>query len=146
MLVAAAMGLAACGDDDEPAAGTPPATTQAAAPGQPDAPEQPEAPGAPEAVEVEIEAVEEDGRLSFSEESLQVAAGTVTLTMRNPDGNEQAHGVAIMGGNGQQRDGATVKPGGSSSVTVQLQPGDYTFLCPVGVHRSKGMEGVLVVE
>jgi hypothetical protein len=43
------------------------------------------------------------------------------------------HGIAIEG-NGVDKDGAVVQPGGTSTVTVRLKPGTYTFYCPVGDH------------
>ena len=44
------------------------------------------------------------------------------------------------------RDGAdvaaseTVGPGASTTLTVDLEPGEYVFYCSVGNHRSMGME------
>ena len=126
--------LGGCGDDDPAPVATQPQTQPATA----TAPAQ-------AGVEVELDAVEEGG-LSFSEESLQVAAGQVTLAMGNPQSNKQPHAIGIEGGNGESRAGESVQPGGRSTVTVTLVPGDYTFFCPVGNHRQAGMEGVLVVE
>lgn len=131
-----ALALAACGDDDS-----------TVAPGASQAPSATR-PGAPAAgtVEVELSATEDGRKLAFSEESLQVAAGPVRLTLRNPESNRMPHAIAVLGGNGASRAGRTALAGSTSTVDVTLVPGDYTFFCPVGDHRARGMEGVLVVE
>ena len=49
-------------------------------------------------------------------------------------------------GNGVDKDGATVQPGGTSTVTVKLKPGTYTFYCPVDGHKAAGMKGTLTVS
>lgn len=124
--------LASCGgDDDEPAAAPTGQAVQTA-------------PAGP-TTRLAIDAVEADG-LSFSEQSLQVQAGTLTLAMTNPSDAKLEHAIAIEGGNGASRAGSTAGPGELSVVTVPLVAGDYTFYCPVGDHRRDGMEGTLVVE
>jgi uncharacterized cupredoxin-like copper-binding protein len=55
------------------------------------------------------------------------------------------HGVAIEG-NGVDKDGQIVGQGGTSTVTVKLKPGTYTFYCPVPGHRQAGMQGTLSVS
>jgi uncharacterized cupredoxin-like copper-binding protein len=87
----------------------------------------------------------EQGGLSFNAKTLSAKAGTVTIKMTNPSGDSLPHGIAIEG-NGVDKDGKTVQPGGTSTVTVKLKPGTYTFYCPVDGHRSAGMKGTLVVH
>jgi uncharacterized cupredoxin-like copper-binding protein len=65
--------------------------------------------------------------------------------MDNGSGNSLPHAIAIEG-NGVDRDGTTVQPGGTSSVTVRLKPGRYTFYCPVDGHEDAGMKGTLTVS
>lgn len=84
------------------------------------------------------------GRLAFDTTTLKAKAGTVTLTMANPSGSGLPHAVAVEG-NGVDKDGATVQPGGTSTVTVKLKPGTYTFYCPVPGHKQGGMKGTLTV-
>lgn len=85
------------------------------------------------------------GQLTFDTKTLKAKAGTVTLDMKNPSSSGIPHAIAIEG-NGVDKDGATVQPGGSSTVTVKLKPGTYTFYCPVPGHKQAGMEGTLTVS
>lgn len=41
--------------------------------------------------------------------------------------------------------GGPAKPGESGSLTVDLQAGTYQIWCPVGNHRSQGMQTTLTV-
>jgi uncharacterized cupredoxin-like copper-binding protein len=93
---------------------------------------------------LDIAAVETNG-LSFSKKALTAKAGKVTITMANPSGNAQGHGVSVEG-NGVDQDGKVVQPGADSTITVTLKPGKYTFYCPVPGHRQAGMVGTLTVQ
>jgi plastocyanin len=86
----------------------------------------------------------ESGGLSFDHKTLKAKAGSVTLTLTNPGSNGSPHAIAIEG-QGVARSGATASPGGTSSVTVNLKRGTYTYYCPVPGHRQAGMEGTLTV-
>src|SRR5689334_4125826 len=72
------------------------------------------------------------GALKFDKSSLSAKAGNVTITMANP--SDVPHGVAVDG-NGVDKDGPTVNKGGTSTVTVSLKKGKYSFYCPVPGHR-----------
>ena len=85
------------------------------------------------------------GALKFNTSSLQAKAGKVTLVMDNPKSAGIQHAVAVEG-NGVDKDGQTVSPGGVSTVTADLKPGKYTFYCPVDGHKAAGMEGTLTVK
>ncbi|HET6448505.1 MAG TPA: plastocyanin/azurin family copper-binding protein [Conexibacter sp.] len=87
----------------------------------------------------------ESGGLGFSQRTLSASAGTVTIRLDNGSGNSLPHGIAIEG-NGVDKDGATVQPGDTSTVTVKLRPGRYTFYCPVPGHEDQGMKGTLTVS
>jgi plastocyanin len=54
------------------------------------------------------------------------------------------HAVAIEG-NGVEESSETIN-GGSTTLSADLEAGEYTFYCPVGSHRDGGMEGTLTVE
>jgi plastocyanin len=83
------------------------------------------------------------GALAFDKKTLTAKAGKVTIKMSNP--SPVVHGVAIEG-NGVDQDGKTVPKGGTSTVTVTLKPGTYTFYCPVPGHKQGGMKGTLTVQ
>jgi plastocyanin len=84
------------------------------------------------------------GALKFDKTSLTAKAGKVTLDMANPSSSGVPHAIAIEG-NGVDKDGETAQPGGSSSVTVELKPGKYSYYCPVPGHEAAGMKGTLTV-
>jgi plastocyanin len=82
------------------------------------------------------------GKLAFDTKTLNAKAGTVTVSMSNP--SSFPHGISVTG-NGIDKDGKVVQQGGTSTVTVKLKPGKYTFYCPVPGHRQAGMQGTLTV-
>ena len=65
--------------------------------------------------------------------------------MANPSSAGMDHGIAIEG-NGVDSDGPIVAPGKTSSVTVSLKKGTYTYYCPVPGHKQAGMKGTLTVQ
>jgi uncharacterized cupredoxin-like copper-binding protein len=86
------------------------------------------------------------GQLRFTTSKLTAAMpGKVTLVMANPSSAGMEHGIAIDG-NGVDRAGQIVAPGGTSRVTVTLKKGTYTYYCPVPGHRQAGMVGTLTVK
>ncbi len=90
-------------------------------------------------------AADEEGKLYFNPTKLSAKAGKVTLVMNNPKTTGKMHGIAVEG-QGVDKDGKVVGPGSSSTVTVSLKPGKYTFYCPVPGHRQGGMQGTLTVQ
>jgi plastocyanin len=83
------------------------------------------------------------GKLAFNTTKLTAKAGKVTIDMANP--STFMHGMAISG-NGVKKVGPIVGNGGSSSVSMTLKPGTYTFYCPVPGHEAAGMKGTLTVS
>ena len=69
-------------------------------------------------------------------------AGETTFTVSNE--GQFPHALEIDG-NGIEERTDEVGPGGSTSLTVDLEPGEYELYCPVDDHRDQGMEGTLVV-
>lgn len=69
-------------------------------------------------------------------------AGRLVLTSFNESPIE--HNIAIR--NGIEELGPVVGTGGTSEVTVEVDAGEYTFLCTVPGHAEGGMQGTLTVE
>lgn len=70
-------------------------------------------------------------------------AGRVTIDFDNPSALE--HDVAIAQ-NGKQIAISETIAKGSTSVSADLKPGTYTFLCTVPGHAEAGMQGTLTVK
>jgi plastocyanin len=95
---------------------------------------------APEALRL---SADPGGDLEFDKLELEAKAGKVTIAMRNPSPVE--HDVSLEGRGVDER-GKVVQKGGTSTVTAELDPGEYTFYCSVPGHRQGGMEGALTVR
>jgi plastocyanin len=131
VLVAGMLALAGCGGGDEAApnsGATETATATAASSG-----------GSGEKLAL---AADPGGGLSFDKKTLEAKAGSVTIDLTNE--SPVPHAVAIEG-NGVDRSSDTVTSA-DTSLTVDLEPGRYTFYCPVNGHRAAGMEGTLTVR
>lgn len=125
VLVALVLGVAACGGDDEGDEGN------GGAGGG----------GGGSAVELTL-AADPDGELAFDKSELQATAGEVTINFTNEA--SIPHNVSVEG-NGVDETSDTISSD-TTSLTVELEAGTYTFYCGVGNHRSAGMEGTLTVE
>jgi uncharacterized cupredoxin-like copper-binding protein len=127
--------FAACGGDDD---------NDVPAPPEPDveapAPDDAAAPGE-ETVEV---SANPDGELAFEQSSLETSAGEVTFDFDNPA--SIPHDFVIEDADGNDVAQTDVITNDSDSVTVDLEPGEYTFYCSVPGHREGGMEGPLTVD
>ncbi|MGY1593942.1 cupredoxin domain-containing protein [Geodermatophilus sp. SYSU D00708] len=130
------VGLTACGGGEDDAGGAAGGTSSSAADtgsSAAAAPSSAEAPAA-ESETVTVNAVDFDFELS--EDSF--AAGTYTFEVTNT-GN-MPHDFVV------ERDGEDVagtevlQPGGTATLEVTLEEGDYVFYCGVGQHRANGME------
>jgi plastocyanin len=82
-------------------------------------------------------------RIAFNVKTLHAKHGKVTLRMSNP--SSLPHAIAVEG-HGVDKDGKQVGRGGTSTITVSLKKGRYTFYCPVPGHRAAGMKGTLIVS
>jgi plastocyanin len=88
-------------------------------------------------------AADPNGAPKFDKTSLTAEPGSVTIDMDNP--SEVPHAVEIEG-QGVEEEGEVVEKGGVSTVTADLEPGEYEYYCPVGNHAAEGMTGTLTVR
>lgn len=133
----AILGLAACGSDDGDGGNGETTAVQTTAPEQTG--------GAPAGATTTLKlSAPEDGTLAFDKESLKAKAGSVTIAFDNPA--TLSHDVAIEDTDGNEIGKTDLVSQGSASVTVDLQPGTYTFYCTVPGHREGGMVGTLTVN
>src|SRR4051794_31064782 len=81
--------------------------------------------------------------IAFDKKELSSAPGEVTIDFTNPAPLE--HDVAIEK-DGKEIAGSELIAEGKTSVTADLAPGTYTFLCTVPGHAEAGMTGTLTVK
>jgi plastocyanin len=84
------------------------------------------------------------GQLAFDTKALAAKAGNVTIDMTNP--SPVSHNISLEGPGGISRQGKIVGKGGTSTVSADVKPGEYTFYCSVPGHRQGGMEGKLTIK
>lgn len=82
-------------------------------------------------------------QIAFDKTTLTSKPGKVTIDFDNPSALE--HDVAIEQ-DGKQIAVSELIAKGKTSVSADLAPGTYTFLCTVPGHAEAGMEGVLTVR
>ncbi len=133
VLALAAVGLAACGGDDE--------TTSASETTTPTAADTGGTGGTGGTIAVEADP---DGALAYTETELTASAGSNTIDFNNPAGLE--HDVRIEDADGNDIGGTDTVSGGTTTGTVELEPGTYTYFCSVDGHADAGMEGTLTVN
>jgi uncharacterized cupredoxin-like copper-binding protein len=79
---------------------------------------------------------------SISLDPPQTEAGTITLVVAN-DGSVQ-HDFAIRS-NGMEQKTPMIEAGETASLTVDLEPGTYTYICTIPGHEQLGMIGTFTV-
>ena len=84
------------------------------------------------------------GALKFQQTSLSAKAGKVTVDFSNQ--SPVAHNVTISDSSGKTLGATQTITGGTSSTSVNLKPGSYTFFCSVDAHEQAGMKGTLTVK
>ena len=85
-------------------------------------------------------AADPDGAVAYEQTALTAPAGSITVEFTNEAALAHDFRIEEIGA------GTSIFAEGSESVTVELEPGEYTFFCSVPGHRSGGMEGKLDVE
>jgi plastocyanin len=81
--------------------------------------------------------------LAFDKTELSSEPGEVTIDFENPATLE--HNVAIEKDGEALAESETISQG-KTTVTADLAPGTYTFLCTIPGHAEAGMEGTLTVK
>jgi plastocyanin len=81
--------------------------------------------------------------LAYEFADAQAPAGPLTIESVNEQPVD--HNIAVDG-NGVDEVGDVVANGGTSTVEVDLDAGEYAFYCSVPGHREGGMEGKLTIE
>src|SRR5215213_4392872 len=79
------------------------------------------------------------GALKFEQTDVSATAGSITIDFTNM--SSLPHDVMIEGSGGTDE-----ITNSTTSTTVELEPGTYTFFCSVDGHRADGMEGTLTVK
>jgi plastocyanin len=82
------------------------------------------------------------GALKYEQTDVSATAGSITIDFTNM--SSLPHDVTIEG-NGASGQTDTIT-GSTTSTTIDLDPGTYTFFCSVDGHRAAGMEGTLTVK
>jgi uncharacterized cupredoxin-like copper-binding protein len=130
LAVAASLGLAACGGDDDDG-GDSAATETTGATGA--------AGAAGETVDVTMT------DFKFDPKDPTVKPGEVTFDVTN-DG-ETVHNMEVEGPSGEAELPEDLQPGDRDEFSVDLsEPGKYRFYCPVGNHEQLGMVGEVTVK
>jgi plastocyanin len=119
MLLLLVLGLSACGGGDGDEDGEP----------------------AGEGTTLEL-AADPGGGFSFDKKTLEAPAGTITIHLTNDA--SIPHDIGVKD-NGVDEVSDTVTEG-DVSLTVELEPGTYTFYCSVPGHEAGGMKGTLTVS
>jgi plastocyanin len=88
-----------------------------------------------------LEIVATDFALEPADASVD-AAGERTIRLVNE--GEVTHALEVEG-DGVEEETASIAPGESAELTLELEEGEYELYCPIGNHRDQGMEGTLVV-
>jgi plastocyanin len=136
LLLSAGVLLAAgCGDDEDEGGGGGAAST-------PEATEEPSGGGGGGGGEALTLTADPGGEISWEPADLSAPAGNVTINLVNE--SDVPHAVEVEG-NGVEEESETITAG-ETELSVDLEPGEYVFYCPVGQHRQNGMEGTLTVE
>ncbi len=123
LLIASATALiAGCGGDDDGGSGK--AATFTA--GQP------------------VKVIAKDYSFDPGDITVEGGGGKVTIELKN-DG-ALAHNLIVEQDGNEIGGTPTFQGGETKSGDVDLQPGDYEFICSVGDHADRGMKGKLVVK
>jgi plastocyanin len=85
-----------------------------------------------------------NGQLAYTQTSLTGSAGSDTIDFNNS--SSTPHNVTIEDSSGKSVGATDTITGSTTSTTVNLKPGTYTFFCSVDSHEQAGMKGTLTVK
>jgi plastocyanin len=89
-------------------------------------------------------AADPSGQLKFDVSQLTAKAGKVTIDFTND--SQVGHNVQIEGPGDKDLGGTSTITGSSTTATVTIPAGTYTFYCSVPGHRQAGMQGKLIAK
>ena len=138
-VLAVALGALTACSGGEDTTGT--ATTSAAAPSSS---AEGSTTGSPSPTSAESETVtvtEGEMFIELSEDSF--AAGSYTFDVAN--GGSATHDFVVERDGNDVAGTESIAPGSSTTLTVDLEPGEYVFYCSVANHRAMGMEVTVTV-
>ena len=86
------------------------------------------------------------GQLAYTTSKAIATPGAVTISMTNMSG--VGHNLAVQSRHlrGPVLGATPIESKGTSSITVNLKAGTYTFFCQVPGHRAAGMLGTITVK
>jgi hypothetical protein len=94
----------------------------------------------------DIQLIANEKTSSFNKDTAEAKVGTIKITVTNPASNSGQHGVGIDGGVYKNVNGAPVKPGRATSLTVAVKKGNYEIYDSYKNNRSKGYVTKLTVK
>jgi plastocyanin len=92
---------------------------------------------------VNVEA-DPNGDLAYTQTSLTANAGSDKIDFNNS--SSTPHNVTIQDSSGKTIGATDTITGSTTSTTVNLKAGTYTFFCSVDSHEQAGMKGTLTVK
>ena len=137
-----ALGLGACGDDDEPTTGGDPEPTTTNTSTNQGGPPITNTTGEPAPSTVEL-AADPDGALAYEPTELTAEAFSATIEFTNESGID--HDVTVEDANDNVIAQSDVIRQGTFEVDVEAESDVYAYYCSVGSHREAGMEGTLTL-
>ncbi len=143
-LAAAALALAACGDDDERGtveqSGGSTSTTGAETTGTPTTTSGSEQPTGDPVATIEVEETEYE--LNPANPGVE-SAGLVKFEVTNA--GKIGHALEVEGPDGEVET-EEIAPGDTAMIEADLnKPGSYRWYCPIGDHADQGMDGQILV-
>jgi uncharacterized cupredoxin-like copper-binding protein len=94
--------------------------------------------GGGEATTLEL-AADPGGELAFDKDSLTAPAGAIAIELTNDA--SIPHNVSVEGQTSE-----TISGGDTTALELDLEAGEYDFICAVPGHAEAGMRGTLTVE